>query len=140
MINFLIITHGEFGAYLVEAAEAIAGPQRVGVRVVSISSRAAVGDIRDRLKHAVEDISRGEGLIVFTDMPGGTPGNLAFPIIKDKPRVEIVSGVNLYMLISAFSHREDYGFRELIDKVIADGRKSICDIRPMFLAKTSGRT
>ena len=105
MINFIIVTHGEFGAYLVEAAESIAGPQTEGVKVISISSRLSVPEIRERIAKAVKDLRSPEGLVLFTDMPGGTPSNLSFPMIKDEPNAEMISGLNLNMLLYAFSHR-----------------------------------
>lgn len=135
MVNFLIVTHGEFGAYLVEAAESIVGAQARGVRTVAISSRLGVPEIRERLSRAIDEFRSPEGLIVFTDMPGGTPGNLSFPLIKDLPGVEMISGVNLYMLVTAFSHRQDVSLERLVAKIIDDGQKSIKDIRKMFLAK-----
>lgn len=135
MINFIIVTHGEFGAYLVEAAESIVGRQAAGVRAISISPRVSVAEIRERLKHAIKELAAPGGLILFTDMPGGTPGNLSFPLIKELSGVELVSGVNLYMLVSAFSHRDRCRLDELVEKVIQDGRKSVCDIRRMFVSK-----
>lgn len=134
MINFLVVTHGEFGAYLVEAAESIVGRQLQGVRVLGISSRLSVPEIRERVNKNVRDLANGDGLILFTDMPGGTPSNLSFPIVKDTPRVEMISGVNLYMLVSAFNHREDMALDRLVEKILADGQKSIRDIRSMFLS------
>ena len=133
MINFLVVTHGEFGAYLVEAAESIVGRQARGVRVIGISSRLSVPEIRVRVQQSVRDLAGTEGLILFTDMPGGTPSNLAFPIVKDAPGVEMISGVNLYMLVCAFNHREDLPLERLVEKVLADGQKSIRDIRQLFL-------
>lgn len=135
MINFIIVTHGEFGAYLVEAAESIVGRQAKGVRVVAISSRLSVPEIRERLQKTLEELACPDGLVVFSDMPGGTPGNMAFPLLKDLPKVEMVSGINLYMLVSAFSHRGDLPLDKLVEKVIADGQKSIRDVRQMFLAR-----
>lgn len=135
MINFIVVTHGEFGAYLVEAAEGIVGSQARGVRVVPISSRLSVPEIRERVQRAVEELAGGDGLVIFTDMPGGTPSNLAFPLIKDRGRAELVSGVNLYMLVSAFSHRDELPLDRLVEKIIADGQKSIRDIRQMFVSK-----
>lgn len=134
MINFIIVTHGEFGAYLVEAAEGIVGSQARGVRVVPISSRLSVPEIRERVERAIDELSNADGLIVFTDMPGGTPSNLSFPLIKDRRKVELISGVNLYMLVSAFSHRDER-LERLVEKIIADGQKSIRDIRQLFLSK-----
>lgn len=135
MINFLIVTHGEFGAYLVEAAESIAGRQAQGLRSIGLSSRLAAGEIRDRIKAAVAALAGPDGLIVFTDMPGGTPSNLSFPVVKDQPRVEIVSGVNLTMLISAFSYRAQLPLEKLLEKILADAQRSIRDIRQMFLSR-----
>ena len=128
------MTHGEFGAYMVEAAESIVGRQMQGVRSISISARIGVTEIRARIKGAVEDLCKEDGLVIFIDMPGGTPGNLSFPLAKDMSRVEVIGGLNLYMLISAFSHRE-LSLGDLIEKIIADGRKSICDIRQMFVSR-----
>jgi len=135
VINFLIVTHGEFGAYLTEAAESIVGPQEEGVRVISISPRVAVGELRERIRRAIAELSGADGLILFTDMPGGTPSNLAFPLVQHAPRVEMVTGVNLYMLVSAFGHREDTALPDLVEKILADGQKSVCDVRRRFLAR-----
>ena len=136
MINVLVVTHGEFGAYLVEAAESIVGRQGRGVRVLGISPRLSVPEIRERIQKTVRELTGEQGLVIFTDMPGGTPSNLSFPLIKDLPRVEMISGVNLYMLVSAFNHREDLPLERLVEKIIADGQKSIRDIRQMFLSGT----
>ena len=80
------------------------------------------------------ELANPDGTIVFTDMPGGTPNNLSFPLIKDMPRVEMVSGVNLCMLVSAFSYRARMPLESLVEKIVADGQKAIRDVRRMFLA------
>lgn len=136
MINFIIVTHGEFGGYLVEAAEGIVGRQTSGVRVVPTSSRLTTAEIQIRIAKALKDLASPDGIIVFTDMPGGTPNNLSFPLIKDAPRTELVSGVNLYMLVCAFSHRSGLPLDKLVEKVVADGQRSIRDVRQMFVAGT----
>lgn len=139
MINFIVVTHGEFGAYLVEAAEGIVGRQAQGVRVVATSSRQPIEDIRRRIKRALAELSNPEGVLVFTDMPGGTPNNVSFPLIRDEKNVEMISGVNLYMLVSAFSNRSQLPLPRLVEKVVADGQKSIKDIRTMFVAAVGSR-
>ena len=136
MINFIIVTHGEFGAYLVEAAESIVGRQP-GVKVVPISPRVSVPEIRERVRRALAQLGGEDGLVLFSDIPGGTPSNISFPLVKDLAKVEMISGVNLYMLVTAFSHRGDMPLEALIEKVIADGQKSIRDIRRMFLTRTA---
>jgi len=139
LINFIIVTHGEFGAYLVEAAEGIVGRQAQGVRVVSTSSRQSVDEIKRRIERAMAELASPDGLILFTDMPGGTPNNLSFPLIRDEKNVEIISGINLYMLISAFNNRSRLPIAQLVEKIVADGQKSIRDIRAMFVAASGSR-
>lgn len=139
MINFIIATHGEFGAYLVEAAEGIVGRQAHGVRVVATSTRLSVAEIKQKLERALAELESLDGIILFTDMPGGTPNNIAFPLVRKERRVEMISGVNLYMLVSAFSHRDKMPLETLASKVVADGQKSIRDIRAMFMAAAQGR-
>ena len=132
MINFLIVTHGEFGAYLIEAAESIVGRQDDGIRAVSISPRLSLSEMRAHLKKDVEELRKSGGLIVLIDMPGGTPGNLSIPLVDAMPDVSIVSGVNLYMLISAFRYRAHSSVAELTERLVKDGQKSIQDIRLLF--------
>lgn len=138
MIDFIIVTHGEFGAYLIEAAEGIVGRQPRGVRVVATSSRLTISEIREKISEALEDFRESEGIVVLTDIPGGTPNNLAFPLAAARARVEIVSGVNLYMLVSAFSNRSRLSLAALVEKVVSDGQKSIRDVRKMFALATNG--
>jgi len=139
MINFIVVTHGEFGAYLVEAAEGIVGRQASGVRVVSTSSRQSVPEIKRRIERALAELANSDGIVLFTDMPGGTPNNLSFPLIRDEKKVEMISGVNLYMLVSGFSNRELLPLPKLVEKIVADGQKSIRDIRAMFVAASGTR-
>lgn len=134
MVNFVIVTHGEFGAYMMEAAESIVGRQDRGVRVVSVSPRHGVDDIRGHIRRALEEVTGPGGVILFTDMPGGTPGNLAFPLIKDSPQVQMVSGVNLYMLVTAFNYRARESVEALTERVIRNGVRSVGDIRSMLQA------
>ena len=138
MINFIVVTHGEFGAYLVEAAEGIVGRQSHGVRAIATSSRLTVPEIKSKIARALRDLANDDGTILFTDIPGGTPNNLAFPMVKDAPRTEMISGVNLYMLVSAFSHRDRLTLERLVEKIVADGQKSIRDVRRMYQLAAAG--
>jgi mannose/fructose-specific phosphotransferase system component IIA len=134
MINFLIITHGEFGAYLIEAAEAIVGAQPEGVRAVSISARHSIDEIRETLSRDLQELSGPDGLIVAADMPGGTPMNVALPLVKDMPNVQMVSGVNLYMLVGAFTRRGG-SLEEVARRMVEDGRKSVNDLKLLLEAQ-----
>lgn len=133
MVNLLVITHGEFGAYLVEAAEGIVGPQ-TGVRCVGISPRLTVDEVRRRVLAAVAELGVGE-FVVAVDMPGGTPCNVVLPVVKDLPGAHVVSGVNLYMLVSAFNNRAGTDGALLAEKMIECGRRAVVDVKKMLAAK-----
>ncbi|MBI4056938.1 MAG: PTS sugar transporter subunit IIA [Elusimicrobia bacterium] len=135
MVNILIITHGEFGAYLIEAAETIVGVQDRGVKAAAISPRMSVPDLKASLVSVLEELKSEDGLIILTDMVGGTPTNIIFPLVKDIPQVEILSGVNLYMLVVAFSHRATLGLEALTRKMLEDGQKSIRNIKTMLASQ-----
>ena len=135
MVNFIIITHGEFGAYLMEAAEEIVGRQSEGVRVVAISPRLGVEELRRGVARAVAELRSDDGLVVLTDMPGGTPSNIVLPLVKDLPRVAVISGINLYMIISAFNARAArLPLEEAVRKILADAARSIRDIKAVLRA------
>lgn len=135
MVNFVIVTHGEFGAYLVEAAENIVGRQAEGVVVVSVSARLSVEEVRRRIETALADLREGDGgVIVATDIPGGTPSNVALTVAKDMAGVSVISGLNLYMVVTAFSHRKTMTAAEMTDKMLADGARSIKDIKAVLLS------
>ena len=135
MVNFVIVTHGEFGAYLVEAAESIVGRQADGVAAISISARLSVDEVRRRVEGALRELHGDDGVVVCTDIPGGTPSNVVLLAAKDMPRVAVLSGLNLYMLISGFGSRRALAFDALAAKMHGDGQRSIRDMKAALLSK-----
>ncbi|MCG2726584.1 MAG: hypothetical protein L6420_10125 [Elusimicrobia bacterium] len=133
MTNLIIMTHGEFGAYLIEAAEHIVGAQKEGVKNISISSRLSLKEICLSVSRSIEEMKSAGGLIFLIDMPGGTPMNIALPIIKDMPNTAVICGLNINMLTSAFSYRKTLGFDELVNKIMDDGKKSICEVKNLLV-------
>lgn len=138
MVNFLVVTHGDFGAYAVEAAEGIVGEQRRGVRSVPIPARMSVEEAREKVRRAVAELADGDGLIILTDIPGGTPSNICLPMVRDRARVAVLSGLNLYMLVTAFSHRS-LPFEDLTRLMLANASKSILDLVQLLAARTKGK-
>ncbi|MFA6029992.1 MAG: hypothetical protein WC969_09075 [Elusimicrobiota bacterium] len=139
MVNIIVVTHGEFGAYLVEAAEEIVGPQESGVRCVSISSRLSVDEVRARLAAVVSELKGEGGLIVAVDMPGGTPCNIAMGVVREDPVIRVICGVNLYMLVTAFGCRRTCGLDETVERMLSGGRRAIVDMKSLLVAsKTNG--
>ena len=101
MIGVVVVTHGQLAVELVNAAEMIVGdlPQ---FAAVSIGWHEDVNDAREDIAQAIERVRGESGVLVLTDMFGGTPSNLGITFLE-KDRVELITGVNLPMLIKLAS-------------------------------------
>jgi len=130
MIKIIIITHGNLGKEVLLTAESIVGKQE-NVLVLSMGSNS-LNNVCIQTEEILKDVDPLQGALILTDMLGGTPCNAALPY-SDKYNVEIVSGINLYMLLSSFMHRADLSVNELSQKVIQDGRKNIANAKEIFL-------
>ena len=133
MINIIVITHGEFGAYLIEASETIVGVQNAGLKNVSISPRLSLEKINALIAAAAAEMASGDGLIFLIDMPGGTPMNVALPVARDIPKSAVICGVNINMMTSAFAYRKTLGFDALVEKIMVDGKKAICEVKSLLV-------
>ena len=133
MINIIVMTHGEFGAYLIEAAEHIVGEQKKGVKNISVSSRLSLEEMCSSVHYSIKEMKSGDGFIFLIDMPGGTPMNIVLPIVKDMPKTAVICGLNINMLTSAFSYRKILGFDKFVEKIMDDGKKSICDVKKLLV-------
>jgi len=132
MINLIIATHGELGAYLIETAEMIVGEQTEGMEIFSISPRIPAEVAQKQIKKTIEKMRSKDGVIIFTDILGGTPTNIAVLSAAKESNVVIISGVNLTMIITAFSYRLKLPFKELVSKITFDGKKSICEVKKLL--------
>jgi len=102
-VGVLIVTHGEFGAALIDAGQMILGPQQ-GVRSVSVLVSRGVEEIVSDLKAALAKLDSGLGVLVLTDLFGGTPTTLSLSLRK-LGNIEVVAGVNLPMLLKVLQSR-----------------------------------
>ncbi len=134
MISILIVTHGELAKELLRTAEIIIGKQE-GVKTIHLTQDESLAAL---CRRAGDELNRnhpdGDGTLVLTDMLGGTPCNASLPF-STSHRVEIVSGVNLYMLISALMNRGSLTLEGLAQKAIADGKKNIANAKEIFLKR-----
>lgn len=123
MVGAVVITHGRLAEALIEAAVAITGKIEK-VRTVSVASTDSTEGIRGLVSSAVKDADSGKGVVVFTDMFGGTPTNIALSLMNSG-KVEVITGVNLPMLIKFVGHRSDKDLHELAAVLKDYGQKSI---------------
>ena len=98
MIGVVLATHGELGRALIGAMEMIVGAQPL-VAALSLQVADRIEDATSRLQEALDGADEGDGVLVLTDMLGGTPSNLCLALIGGPRPVEVVSGVNLPMLL-----------------------------------------
>ncbi len=133
MIGAVIITHGDVGRALLDSAKAIKGGME-RIKPVSVADYNDVGDLRGRLLGAVSDVDSGSGVMVFTDLFGGTPTNIAMSILEDK-EVEIMTGVNLPVLIKFDTYREGRSLSEVASFLEEYGRKSMAIAGDMLRGK-----
>ncbi len=123
MIGVVIITHGGLGIELLKTAEIIIGKRR-NVSVVSIDQKNSVDSARDRVSKAIKDVDGGDGVLLLTDMFGGTPSNIGISFL-DELNIEVVSGVNLPMLMKIPSLEEELELREAANLIKEYGKENI---------------
>ena len=133
MLGLIVVTHGGVAEELVKAAVKILG-EVDALEAISIDWDDDVGEATERVERAIKRVDRGEGVLVLTDMFGGTPTNLSLSLLEPG-RVDIVTGVNLPMLIKFTNHREQYALNDAAGRIAEQGRTAI-HVASELLAKT----
>ncbi|VAW04259.1 PTS system permease (IIAMan), nitrogen regulatory IIA protein [hydrothermal vent metagenome] len=123
MIGMVVVTHGRLAEEFISAMEHVVGPQKA-VRAICIGPDDDMEQRRQDIMNAVKDVDQGSGVILLTDMFGGTPSNLAISIMENA-NVEVIAGINLPMLIKLASVRMASTMEEAINAAQDSGRKYI---------------
>lgn len=124
MIGMVVVTHGRLAEEFIAAMEHVVGPQ-TALQAISIGPDDDMEKRRQDILDAVEHVNEGDGVILLTDMFGGTPSNLAISIM-DSTKVEVIAGINLPMLIKLASVRAtDATMEEAVSAAQESGRKYI---------------
>jgi len=123
MIGIVVLTHGQLAAELLNAAETIVG-ELPRFAAVSIGWHEDAADAREEIAQAIARVQQGDGVLVLTDMFGGTPSNLAMSFLGGD-NVEVVTGVNLPMLIKLAGLTSHAGLLEAAREIREHGRNAI---------------
>ncbi len=123
MIGALVVTHGHLGHELVAAAEMIAG-EISHIKAVTVGWHDDVNDAQSEIEKHISEVESGSGVLIFTDMFGGTPSNIALSF-HNPGKVEILTGVNLPMIIKIANQKEGDTLESLARAVRDQGRTSI---------------
>ena len=132
MIGLVLVTHGRLAAELVAALEHVVGPQP-NIRAIGIGPNDDIEQRRIHILECVAKADQGDGVVLLTDMFGGTPSNLAISIM-DKANVEVIAGVNLPMLIKLASVSQSETLAAAAHSAQEAGRKYI-NIASQLLAQ-----
>jgi PTS system mannose-specific IIA component len=132
MIGIVIVTHGELGTELLRTAQEIVG-RFPGIEAVSVHASEQIDKARKKIETALHGVNDGSGVLILTDLFGGTPSNLVLSYLE-AGRLEVVTGVNLPMLMKLPSLREERDLRALADNLAKYGQRNIL-VASEFLAK-----
>ena len=119
----VLVTHSQLAVELIAALEHVVGPQR-NIEAVCIGPDDNIDKRRREILTSIDSVNDGEGVVVLTDMFGGTPSNLAISVLS-KDSVEVIAGVNLPMLIKLSTARESETLAEAVKSAQEAGRKYI---------------
>jgi PTS system mannose-specific IIA component len=124
MTGIVIVTHTQLGEALIDAAEFILGSHPESVVFVSIDLNESAKKLRQKIAKGIKQVNKNKGVLILTDMFGGTPSNLSYSFL-DEGNIEVLSGVNLPILIRAINIREKMDFSEIAKNLEVHGKKSI---------------
>jgi mannose PTS system EIIA component len=133
MIGAIIITHGDLGRELVTVAKSIVGQQQE-IETITLTPGESPSELKTKIEEGLVKLDQDAGIIIFTDMFGGTPTNTSLPLTLNK-KIELLTGVNLPMILEFFSSREILPLPELVQKIKQTGQKTIINAKEMFLQK-----
>jgi PTS system mannose-specific IIA component len=136
MIGVVVVTHGQLATELVNAAETIVGdlPQ---FAAVSIGWHDDVDDAREEIKQAIARVQGPEGVLILTDMFGGTPSNLGLTFLE-ADKVEVITGVNLPMLIKLAGTKKSANLLTVARDMREEGRNAIWIASDLLRSETKG--
>ena len=123
MIGALVVSHGHLAQELVAAAEMIVG-EISHIQAVSIGWHDDVNEARKEIERRISEVDSGTGVLILTDMFGGTPTNIALSLLEPG-RVEVVTGVNLPMLIKFTNLRDELQFVDVARRIADQGKRAI---------------
>ncbi len=125
MIGVVIAAHGDLAQELLKTSEFILGPQEA-MEAITVDPSQPVEKMQSIIKKAISRVDKGEGVLILTDMFGGTPANMTLSFLEDG-KVEVITGVNLPMIIRVSQCRDgdDVDLKKAASSVVEYGRKSI---------------
>jgi len=124
MTGILVVTHANLARTLIETLEFIMGKEQENLLPISIDIKEDPDNLRKKIKQGISKVMSDNGVLIFTDMFGGTPSNLAYSFLEEG-KVEVISGVNLPLLLKAVTARKKMDMETLTTSLVEHGKRSI---------------
>ena len=124
MIGVVIVTHCRLAEELIAAARLVVGEELKQFQPVSIGPTEGTEDIREKIIGAIRKVDEGQGVLILTDMYGGTPSNISLSFLEEK-KIEVITGVNLPMLLKLATHPNEMDLEKLAVFITDYGQRNI---------------
>jgi mannose PTS system EIIA component len=124
MIGVVIVTHCHLAEELICAAQLVVGEELKQFQAVSVEPKDGSEAIREKILTAVRKVDSGRGVLILTDMYGGTPSNISLSFLEDK-KIEVITGVNLPMLLKLATYQNNFDLEQLATFITDYGQKNI---------------
>lgn len=124
MIGILLVTHANLGTALIETVEFILEKDQENLMAISIDIKQDPDNLRKKIKQGISKVMTDKGVLILTDMFGGTPSNISYSFLEEG-KIEVLSGVNLPILLKAVTSRKRMDMEKLTTCLIEHGKKSI---------------
>lgn len=130
MVGILIVSHGKLAEALISSVQFLVGNlQKIGG--VSIWPKDKEKEVKERIRQKIGEVNDGDGVVILTDVLGGTPTSLSLPFLE-RERVEVVTGVNIPMLLTLSSYRKGKSLEEISKLAKKSGRRSITLVKKVL--------
>ena len=124
MVGVVIVTHCRLAEELISAARLVVGEDLKQFYPVSIAPNEGSEEIREKIIAGIRKVDDGQGVLILTDMYGGTPSNISLSFLEEK-RVEVITGVNLPMLLKLATYKNEMGLDQLAVFITDYGQRNI---------------
>jgi PTS system mannose-specific IIA component len=124
MVGVVVITHCHLAEELIAAAQLVVGEELRQFQPVSIDPKEGSEEIRQKIITAIRKADEGQGILILTDMYGGTPSNISLSFLEEK-KIEVITGVNLPMLLKLATYQGDLDLEPLAVFITDYGQRNI---------------
>lgn len=104
-VGLLLITHGDIGTALIQNARDIFELEQLNIDLVEVPIGCNEELVKAKIQHALKEVNKGKGVLILNDIYGATPFNIAYSLLNDAKDIEILSGINLSMLLRTITYR-----------------------------------